>query len=171
MIPTSTTLNLTNGYTVAFWINVPAWPSQSTLVINKFVNAAEDKAIYIDADGTIGFFLAGATPLTAMLSGGLDSATALTMHTWHHVAATYNGTDANIYVDGLLDASLVASGNALNSTGSLVFAHNPARANRLTIGGTLVSTNTFFIGYLDEIRWYARSLSAAEVAALASGCN
>jgi hypothetical protein len=159
LIPTSTTLNVTSsGLTIAFWIKVQSWPSQSTLVINKWVNGQEDKSIIINANGTISFYLASA-------AAPLMSATALTPNVWHHVAAVYNGTDQNIYIDGQFDASDVVSGGVLNSTGSLTFAHNAAR------GAAEATSNTFFAGDLDEIRWYSRGLSGPEVSELHAGCK
>ena len=75
---------------------------------------------------------------------------------WHHVAATYDGTTWQLYVDGTLDATLsvgaftprfdsiqhAAIGTALNST-----------------GGVGSQTQGFFNGVLDEVRiWnYART--------------
>jgi concanavalin A-like lectin/glucanase superfamily protein len=157
LIPTSTTLNLTASYTIAFWINIPALPSaDDTILINKWVNGLEDKFTWINANGHIGFYLFEVTPVTSPLV----SATALSLNTWHHVAATYNGADENIYIDGQFDASQVAAGDIANNTGSLCFAHNASRA---------AFNNTYFAGDLDEIRWYSRALSGAEVTELAAG--
>ena len=41
-IPTSTTLNVTQGYTLAYWIKASAWPASEVLVVNKWTSAAED---------------------------------------------------------------------------------------------------------------------------------
>ncbi len=59
---------------------------------------------------------------------------------WHHVAATYDGTTWQLYVDGALDATLsvgaftprfdsiqhAAIGTALNSTGGVTSGQTPA---------------------------------------------
>ena len=66
---------------------------------------------------------------------------------WHYVAGTYDGSAANLYVDG----SLVAS-----STKSGVFSvFTP------TIGGEGITEN--FTGRIDEVRIYNRALSASEI--------
>lgn len=164
LIPNSTTLDLTNGFTIAFWINVPAWPAQRTYIVNKAAQGGgqgtfENKYVDMNPDGTMDFFVGnvlgdfGGTPL--------PSATPIKVNTWHHFAATYNGSVANIYIDGLFDASKPAGGVIYNAMGSLAFAHNSA------VTGTVL----FFAGALDDIRWYSRGLSAAEVAELASTCN
>ena len=154
-IPTSTTLDLTDGYTIAFWINLPSLPPQLTYIVEKLVSYAEDKAVDLNPDGTIGFHIFPVIHMEAPLS----STTALTLNAWHYVAATYDGALAAIYLDGRLDSSTAVSGTIDNSTGALGFAHNDTRD-----GGYLA-------GDLDEIRWYSRALSASEIAALASGCN
>jgi hypothetical protein len=159
LIPTSTTLNLADGFTIALWINLPTGVAQSLGLIEKLVPSVEDKVIGINSTGTVYFYLYNLTPVSPTFS----SNTALTLNTWHHIAATYDGNDENIYIDGAFDATQVASGDVSNGAGALTFAHNAARA--------AAGTNTFFAGSLDEIRWYSRALSAQEIAALASGCN
>jgi hypothetical protein len=159
-VPASTTLNLTQGYTIAYWIRASAWPSSEVLVVNKWVAAAEDKLIAVEPSGKISLYLAN-----VMNQMRLGSATALTVNTWHHVTATYDGTKARIYVDGALDASVAAAGNILNSTGALSFAHNAVR------GAQETGFNTFFAGDLDDVRWYSRPLSDAEVALLVADGN
>ena len=154
-IPTSTTLDVTDGYTIALWIDIPSLPAELIHVVEKLVSHAEDKSVDLNPDGTIGFHI---FPVIHM-EAPLNSVTALTLNTWHHVAATYDGTSANIYLDGRLDSSQAASGTIDNGTGALGFAHNTTR------GGGYLS------GALDEIRWYSRALSASEITALASGCN
>ncbi len=157
LIQTSTTLNLSQGFTFAFWIRMPAWPSVSTLIMAKWVSGGENKSVAINAAGQVSFYLEPTT------SNGFFSATALTTNVWHFVVETYDGATENIYIDGHFDASDPASGNVMNSIGELSFAHSASLASAYS---TLY--NTYFAGNLDEIRWYSRALSAAEVTALMS---
>jgi hypothetical protein len=98
VVPASSTLNLSDGYTIALWIKVstlpPAPSSQSTYIINKWVNSAENKALDINADGTIWSYLYDVT------HDRINSSKSLTVGTWHHVAATYDGADEHLYIDG-----------------------------------------------------------------------
>jgi hypothetical protein len=158
-IPTSTTLDVTTGQTVAFWIKVAAWPAQLTLITEKWDSTGENKHTYITPTGNIGFNNVNAS------AANLVSATALTLNTWHHVAVTYDGTNEDVYIDGSFDASEGAAGAVGNGTGPLSFAHNaPLAAANSTY-------NTYFAGDLDEIRWYSRALSGAEISLLASGAS
>jgi hypothetical protein len=159
VIPTSTTLDVATGFGVSFWTKVAAWPSASTFFVNKWVTGLEDKNISLGQDGRVGFFLY----FTA--SQPVLSTTALTLNTWHHVAATYDGATAKIYIDGALDASEAATGDVGDNVGSLTFGHNAVR------GAAESVNNGFLTGALDEVRWYNRTLSASDVAALHAGCE
>jgi hypothetical protein len=153
-VPSSTSLDVLQGYSVAFWIKSHAWPSSEALLLNKFVNAAEDKLVGIEPSGNVSFYLHD-----VMHQARLNSTKALSTDTWHHLATTYDGAHSTIYIDGILDAFVAATGNLSNSSGALAFGFNTGRS------GSWVH----FVGELDEIRWYTRALSASEVALLASG--
>ena len=71
---------------------------------------------------------------------------------WTHLTATYDGSMIRLYVNGTLAGSVAA-------TGTLVASADPLR-----LGGTAV-WGEFFLGRMDEVRIYNRSLSAAEVQA------
>ncbi|MFQ6036444.1 MAG: LamG domain-containing protein, partial [Sedimentisphaerales bacterium] len=75
---------------------------------------------------------------------------------WHHVAATYDGTEYNLYVDGRLDASVSATG-----------AIKPGTAYYGCIGAFYKKAHGaprwFFDGLIDDVRIYDRVLSEAEI--------
>ena len=72
---------------------------------------------------------------------------------WHHVVCTYqSGVGLQIYTDGLLRASLVATGN-INAT-----SNSP-----LYIGGLKSAAGGDFVGQMDEVRIYRNVLSAAQI--------
>ena len=75
---------------------------------------------------------------------------ALVPNTWTHVAATYNGTQIQLYINGGLVSSTPATGAIQTTT------------TPLRIGGNTYSTE-FFQGLIDEVRIYNRALSAAEI--------
>jgi hypothetical protein len=71
---------------------------------------------------------------------------------WHHIVCTYqSGVGLKLFTDGILRASLMASGN-INATSN----------GRLHIGGLGVA-NGDYIGSLDEVRIYPNALSAAQI--------
>ena len=69
--------------------------------------------------------------------------------TWMHVVATYDGTTMRLYVNGVLESSLVA----------------PAPADQhlpLAIGGQS-DGQRYYTGALDDVRLYARALRRLEI--------
>ncbi|WP_083996772.1 endo-beta-N-acetylglucosaminidase H [Chryseobacterium sp. BLS98] len=85
----------------------------------------------------------------------LNSVSALTTNTWNHVAATYDGSTMKIYINGVLDASVAASGN-FTANGILYLARNYDNSRTLN-------------GFLDEFRVWKRALTSSEI--LANNCN
>jgi hypothetical protein len=85
----------------------------------------------------------------------LDSADVVPLDQWCHVAATYDGSSAKIYLNGTQNAAANISGN-LDST-----------SLNTTIGAGCQGTTNFFNGTIDEVRIYSRSLSAEEIAVIA----
>ncbi|WP_312297111.1 endo-beta-N-acetylglucosaminidase H [Chryseobacterium sp.] len=79
----------------------------------------------------------------------LASATALNANTWYHVAATYDGSNMKIYINGVLDATKAQTGS-VNSTGAFNV-------------GYLYNTSRNFNGKVDEVRVWKRALSQTEI--------
>jgi hypothetical protein len=87
--------------------------------------------------------------------GGVDQRMCggvLTTGSWHHVAATYNGQKAQLYVDGSLVASASRSGAIAVSSADL-FLGNRSDATR------------GYEGDLDSVSIWSRALSSAEILA------
>ncbi|PWN65456.1 endo-beta-N-acetylglucosaminidase H [Chryseobacterium viscerum] len=79
----------------------------------------------------------------------LASATALNANTWYHVAATYDGANMKLYINGALDATKAQTGS-VNSTGAFNV-------------GYLYNTSRNFNGKVDEVRVWKRALSQTEI--------
>jgi hypothetical protein len=86
----------------------------------------------------------------------LQTGQILSAGTWYHVAATYDGTNQKIYVNGRLEIAEPASGRIFPTT------------NDLAIGRTAFSGGRYFDGKVDDVRIYDRALSYAEVQSLAA---
>ena len=85
-------------------------------------------------------------------TGDVSGPSALPVNTWTHVAATYDGSNMRLYVNGNQAAWTPSSGPLDTSNGPL------------RIGGNSVWPTEDFAGLVDEVRVYGRALSAAEVA-------
>jgi hypothetical protein len=77
--------------------------------------------------------------------------------TWMHVAATFDGTTLRMYINGILESSVAATGQTI-----------AANALPLMIGGQDgTAPGRYFLGWMDEARVYNRALSATEIMHLA----
>lgn len=93
------------------------------------------------------------------LSGGCcDWDTGITFDTdnaWHHIAVTMSPTTLTFYRDGVLRATIARPAGLLSTATTITLGRN------YTLG-------TGFVGSLDDVRIYARALTATDVTALAS---
>src|SRR5262249_21135188 len=139
------TLDLTNAMTMEAWVR-PSSVSNFTSVLMKERSGGLSYALYA-SDGAN-------SPPAAYISSGSDrsgrATSVLPLNTWSHLAATYDGSNINFYVNGVLAGSASASGNITTSTGALRFGGN-------SIWGE------YFSGLIDEIRVYNRVLSLPEI--------
>lgn len=85
----------------------------------------------------------------------------LTNDQWHHVAGVYSRSGSSLKIDSYVDGTLVGTQTAtvgnITSSSPLHFGHYLGQP--------------YFEGGLDDIRIYGRTLSAAEISSLASGCG
>lgn len=94
---------------------------------------------------------------TAIWEDVVISNTVLEDNVWRHVAGTYDGSIAKIYVNGILENSVEKSGPLLPSTGGAIKIGQESAAGE---------DPEFFNGLIDEVELYNRALSAEEIAAL-----
>lgn len=150
----STYYDLTNNLTIEAWI----YPTDFKDTSWKSTIAGET-----DWDGsTYGwsfrYGLASGTLEFNMSSGGNNwtdctANNALTLNTWQHVAATYNGSLVKLYVNGVEKASL-------NHSISI-----PTTSKRLLIGAIDHEGDwRNLIGYIDQVRIWNVARSQAEIA-------
>ena len=105
-------------------------------------------ALYIINDGTnkLAVILRGSTSGTTELTS-----TSIRDSKWHHIAITWNGTNAYAYLDGGSPISLNVGTNAYQD-------------RFLSIGSAADGTSTSrYNGLVDEVKLWNRALSASEV--------
>ncbi|HVM62953.1 MAG TPA: LamG domain-containing protein [Verrucomicrobiae bacterium] len=78
----------------------------------------------------------------------------MTTGAWQHVAATYDGANMRIYINGTQQASMAATGAIDAVTDSLVSGDN------------VVNPSDAWQGLIDEIQLFSRALSSNEVVAI-----
>ena len=145
-IADSASLDLTTGMTLAAWVrpSVTGWPYRT--VVMKEQPGGLAYAMYL-TDQT--------RPLSTVFSGGAErvasGTAALAANTWTHLAATYDGTNLRLYVNGTLVTTTPWSGTITASTGAL------------RIGANTIWPEEAFQGLIDEVRVYNRALTLAEL--------
>ena len=88
-----------------------------------------------------------------------DTSSNLEADRWYHAAATYDGSQVRLYLDGVEIGTTVASGDI--GAGELL---------PITVG-SLQTTEKFFDGKIDDVRVLKRALNSTEVLQLATVSN
>lgn len=151
--PAATSLETTSGYnyqntarTFALWAKINTLTSTHRLF---FTGETVDKKAF-------GLDVKPATNKVSLFTWGVGNDVDATVNNidtlWHHYAATYDGAQLKLYIDGAIVDSNAVSG--LSTSYELIF-----------FGKHVYSRNLF----LDEILLYNRALSAAEVAQIFGG--
>jgi hypothetical protein len=139
---------ITDKITVVAWIRVDVFDKNYQAIVTK-----GDSSWRIARNGTgnnIQWRCNGPTP-----SLEVDSQANVNDGQWHHLAGTYDGATARLYVDGALDGSMAATGAISKNTASVYISGNSEKTSRL------------WAGSIDDVRIYNRALTDAEVRLLA----
>jgi Concanavalin A-like lectin/glucanases superfamily/Secretion system C-terminal sorting domain len=157
---TDNNLVITDSITIEAWINAATWasiPAQGTIVCkHNWSSNEQGYVLRAGGTGTLSFAFAGldtnGTPLSWI---DTQSSTTMSLNTWYHVAATYDGTVSRIYINGALAGSTNFTGSMVPST---VF---PLKVGKLSF--TTVGQGRFWNGKIDEVRIWHRALSQTEI--------
>jgi len=153
-IPNSTSLNPTTAITMAAWIQPKDITTATYIEIMRQESGNTRKLFSFQLNGTqltLGIETAGAYwetdfPITAKN---------FTDGKWHHVAYTYDGAKAILYVDGSLNNSQAHTGKIGVTAGK----------EPLMIGCS-AGSGEWFTGLIDEVAMFNVALSLADIQAL-----
>ena len=138
-------LDLTNGMTLSAWVRPSGAGADWQTVVLKESPGFMVYALYADTDTN--------RPSGHVVIGGdLDvrGTAQLAANTWTHLAATFDGANLRLYVNGALVATRAVAGSMSASTGVL------------RIGGN-ATWGEWFGGLVDDVRVYNRALSQTEI--------
>lgn len=146
-VPYSPSMDTGTAHTISFWIKLNALPTAGNAFypVRKHMSGAEHKQVSIGEDGKVWYYLHGTN------SPGVMSAKAVSVGEWTHVTATYDGAAMKVYLNGVLDGSVPASGAVANSVGIVYLGNSPE------------VFNDPFTGQLDEVKLFNETLSAGDV--------
>jgi hypothetical protein len=145
-VPDASSLDLTTGMTLEAWVKPSALGTIWRTVLFKEAPGGIVYSLYANQD-------TGVPVGQVEIGGGERSATGsavLALNAWTHLAATYDGANVRLYVNGTLVRTTPTTGSMTASTGVL------------RIGGNSVWAE-WFSGLIDEVRVYNRALTASEI--------
>jgi hypothetical protein len=154
-VPASPSLDLNGAFSICLWLK-PKPDSKARGIVEKWVRGAT-------TDLTEGYFLrmspTGHVQFIIPTPGDPDaevrSADAVLPDVWTALAAVYDGSTMNVYLNGKLNKSASSSAAPRSSKADL----------KIGMGGG--EGPHYFSGELDDVRIYNRALTADEVARLA----
>ena len=142
----ATSLDLTNGMTLSAWVRPTTLGSWRQVLLKERPGGL-----------TYGLYATGKAnnrPNATLTIGNVDrevnASAALPAATWTHLAATYDGSVARLFVNGTQVATRTQAGTLVTSTGAL------------RIGGNTI-WGEWFAGTIDDVRVYDRALTVAEI--------
>ncbi|HEU5420409.1 MAG TPA: arabinofuranosidase catalytic domain-containing protein [Streptosporangiaceae bacterium] len=146
-----------HDFTISAWVN-PSQNSAWSRIFDFGTGAGDYMFLTLSAGG-------GPLRFAITTSGNgaeqqINAPSTLPLNTWSQVTVTLSGTTGTLYVNGQ------PAGTNTNMT------LNPAALGRTSqdwIGRSQFSADPYMNGMVDDFNIYSRALSAAEVAALASG--
>jgi hypothetical protein len=154
-LPDTTSFDFATAVTVMTWLRLEAAPSAGRGVI---IDRNDGFALWVDSVRSPALGL-------ALDSGtfGLAGSMTIPLQTWVHVAATFDGTTINVYLDGMLRGSVGVTPGAIRSDNML----------GTRIGGNLPDVLNTMVealeGQLDELAVWSEALPAARIECVAAG--
>jgi hypothetical protein len=146
-----------DAFTVSLWIKPRDFKKLPQTLLAKGGDAWDLQAT--GKKGEITFDLSGPQPTGKDRRKGSRAVSkrALDDGQWHHIAAAYDGQRIAIFVDGVLEDSVTASGPVAMNT------------EPLSVGGIAGTPGQRFNGSVDDVRLYNRGLTDQEIKALKDG--
>lgn len=152
VLATSNPLALT-GMTNITWM---AWINPADLATTRYFLSKQDQnyfRVYTNSKVLAGFRINST-------NSNLLSTSSLTANKWYHLAASYDGSNQALYLNGVQDAVMAKTGPLSLATALTSFQIGAANP-----------TLNFFNGKIDDVRIYGRALSADEIAAIYNNGN
>jgi hypothetical protein len=163
-VNSNTNLDITDSITIEAWINADAWAATSAknsiVCKHGWTFGEEGYVLRTGGTGELSFNIAcDSAGMNVSWRELVSGTSALQLNHWHHVAASFNGNESKIYIDGVLagtrtfgaPVSIIASPDYSMKIGKLA---DDAQVE-----------DRFFSGKIDEVRIWHRVRSQTEIAA------
>jgi hypothetical protein len=154
-------------FTISCWAKVDTFAYFGALVGNGEDTGSDECGFFLYNYGWVGengqdFGLSIKTGAGGMVY--VETPNIYETDTWYHVAATYDGSNANVYVNGALAAGPVDVGGPMQ----WLSENSGNYPERFSIGAYIDSDEEYWVdGTIDEVRYYKTALSHGQVGWLA----
>jgi hypothetical protein len=145
----NTTLSTLNKLTAEAWVYPTSTVSYGAIVGN-YSTPLNQMQFLIRKTGAVYQFFIGNGSSGNYLSA--SSTATVTLNTWQHIAGTWDGAVARIYVNG-----------ALSGTASVTYPTFNSTTNNIWIGGEVAGSGEYFAGNIDEVKIWNRALCVSEI--------
>ena len=144
----SDSINFKDQMTIATWVYMNKGVSDTAIRRNgSYLLEVQSATERVPGGYVFGIWSGGG------FTGGVWGTSVIDPEKWYHIVGLYDGNEMKLYVNGTLE-SAVKQGGDVDQAGELLFG---------TFGGEK------FIGRLDEVIFFSRGITEAEVAELMKG--
>ncbi|HZL16160.1 MAG TPA: LamG domain-containing protein [Polyangia bacterium] len=159
-VPDSASIDsITDQLTIAAWIFLQGTITDYATVISRQIATGFDQHYHLSVNAQQQAILFITTPNSGQVV--LGGPMTVPQQVWVHLAGTYDGSQARLYVNGTEVGDLPASGPFATETNPVTLSGNG--------NGTDKTVSEFVPGQLDEVMLYRRALGPDEIARLAGG--
>ncbi len=160
-VPDSASIDsITDAVTLAAWMYLQGTITDYATAISRQITDGFGQHYHLSVNAAQQAILFITTPASGQVVMG-SANNAVAQNTWVHLAGTYDGTTARLYLDGVQVNSMPASGAFAAETNPVVLSGNGNDTSR--------AVSELVPGQLDDVMLYRRALSAEEVARIAGG--
>jgi hypothetical protein len=160
LVPFQLALNpaAASSFTIEFWSRPTATDNDDAALSNRFATGNRSGWTFFQRDQGIGWNFRMYNGNAGALGWDLTGGTA-TLNAWSHVVATWNGSVALLYVNGVLaDSTNDPGANGVYNPNTAV--NSPPMSIGANFDGGSASTSS-----RDEVAFYAAALTPAQIAA------
>jgi PKD repeat protein len=156
-LPNSPLLKPANAISVSLWCRASAMNNWMDLVFTKNAYSSYFTAYSLTIQDNGAGYKFRVYRQYGFGEDYVDGTTTVMANTWYHIVFTIDNASMNIYVNGVLE----------NTTMNTNSNFNYDATRNVILGGTNESaSNSPYLGTLDNLRFYNRVISSAEVSAL-----
>jgi len=140
-------LQIRDAISIMCWIRVNPWTKTWETIFAK-----GDDSYRLSRSGSGNAIHFGCGGVTGSPDPYFDGTRTVTDYQWRHICGVYNGSSMIIYIDGVEDSRMAATGQ-IN-----------AGAYALYIGENSQARGRYITGLIDDVRVYKKAMTGAEIA-------